>query len=131
MGMLAFAHQRLNHDNEAVELYETILKEAKERNVYGKESMATAHYFAGETLRKAGQLDRAAEHFRVVLETPLTKSFWLGAYANLELGRIYDLKGERAEAVKYYKKVLDIENYRNSQKYAKQYLKTPFLKNER
>jgi tetratricopeptide (TPR) repeat protein len=127
-GMLAFAHQRLNQYDEAIRLYDEVLKKAQERNIYGKESLATAHYFAGETLRKAGRLDEAVEHYKIVLDTPLTKSYWLEAYANLELGRICDLKGDRSNALQYYQKVMSLKSYRRSQKLAEQYLKEPFQK---
>jgi tetratricopeptide (TPR) repeat protein len=129
-GMLAFAHQRLHQYDLAIQLYDEVLKKAQERNIYGRESLATAHYFAGETLRKAGHLDEAVVHYKIVLDTPLTKSYWLEAYANLELGRICDLKQDRSAALQHYQKVMSLKNYRRSQKLAQQYLKEPFRKDE-
>jgi len=53
-----------------------------------------------------------------------------GFYVNalIYLGMIQDVKNNRKAAIEYYKKVLDMDNYKQSHELAEKYLETPFKK---
>jgi tetratricopeptide (TPR) repeat protein len=68
-----------------------------------EDSLAFAHF-------KSGNLDKAIEKYREFLETDVLgyegQELWI--LAHYQLGRLYEEKGESAEAAKYYERFLDI-----------------------
>jgi hypothetical protein len=46
--------------------------------------------------------------------------------ANLKIGMVYDLQNKRELAISQYSKVLDMRDYQDSRKQARQLMKSPF-----
>jgi tetratricopeptide (TPR) repeat protein len=67
---------------------------------------AKIRYTRGNLLFWYNDLDQALDDIRAVTATADTLDLNTGVYAWLRLGQIYDLKGNRAEAVKAYKQTI-------------------------
>ena len=88
-----------------------------------------ADYYVAYQYRLEGKLDSAKIFFKDCADISIQmKEEDSGFLANsyLYLGMIADASNERAKAVEYYNKVLDMKEFKNSQSLAEQYLKTPY-----
>jgi tetratricopeptide (TPR) repeat protein len=88
-----------------------------------------ADYYVAYQLKLEGKLDSARIYFKDCVDLSLKMNeedsgFLANSY--LYLGMIYDASNERAKAVGYYNKVLDMKEFKNSQDLAEQYLKNPY-----
>jgi len=89
-----------------------------------------ADYYVAYQYRLEGKLDSAKIFFKdcANLSKKIDKDEESGFLINsyLYLGMIADASNERARAVEYYNRVLDMKEFKNSQSLAEQYLKTPY-----
>ena len=88
----------------------------------------SSYYVADDYWRKA-DWDDAIKYFKECSD--LSYSFdqeddGFNVVSLLQLGRIYDILGEREKAKKYYEEVLDLDEYKNSHEKAERYLEEPF-----
>ena len=88
-----------------------------------------ADYYVAYQFKLEGKLDSARIYFKDCADLSLKMNeedsgFLANSY--LYLGMIYDASNERAKAVEYYNKVLDMKEFQNSKKLAGQYLKNPY-----
>ena len=85
-----------------------------------------AHYRIGEIFFQAKNYPRAANHFREALIGNLDPS-WIEVWSDLELGKIFDLTGQRDRAVTEYKRALRTkDNTRGALDEAAKYLQAPY-----
>jgi len=100
---------------------------------YGEHDGREAHYYLGRAAFLRGDLPTARNHYlsSVDLSARIDSREGSGfaSLATLALGMIHDLQQERAEAVKYYRKVLNLKKYQNSHVDARRYLVTPYARN--
>ena len=89
-----------------------------------------ALYYVGFEYKQNGKLDSAKIYFQQCADISykIDKNGESGFLVNttLYLGNICDAQKNRAKAVEYYKKVLDMKDFGNAQNLAKQYLKNPY-----
>ena len=89
-----------------------------------------AVYYVGYNLQQTGKLDSAKTYFLQCadisnsIENKRDSGFLINSY--LYLGMINDNSGNRAKAIEYYKKVLDMRDFGRSKELAEQYLKIPY-----
>ena len=104
-----------------------------EKNLPGyntKKTKREASYYMGLQYRNVGQLDSAKHFFQMCagiskeIDTKEESGFWINSF--LYLGMIHDQLNERAKAVEYYEKLLEMREYINSHTLAEKYLKEPF-----
>ncbi|MCU7492267.1 MAG: tetratricopeptide repeat protein [Bacteroidota bacterium] len=97
---------------------------------YNEQSRREATYYLGYYRRNMGQTDAAIQYFQECenASRKLDKDEASGFMVNtlLYLGNLYDQKGERDRAVKYYKEVLDVKEFGHSHNLAGQYLQKPY-----
>lgn len=90
-----------------------------------------AEYYLGMYAMTNRDYDLALKHFRRcdqlsrVLDKDEASGFMV--MANLKVGHIYDLQAKRESAVAQYRKVLEMKEYRDSYKQARQFLKSPYF----
>lgn len=88
-----------------------------------------AEYYMGYTLMNARRYDEALPHlFRCdelsrSLDAKEISGFMI--MANLKAGNIFDIQGKRDLACAQYRKVLDMKDYQDSHKQAKEFLEKP------
>jgi tetratricopeptide (TPR) repeat protein len=95
--------------------------EAKEPN-FDKLPPARFHFIIGIELMNMSKLGLAEEQFRKALADPQIPAREK-ALSHLRLGRMFDSKGQRNEAVKEYQTVLSLEDVDQSHSQARQALK--------
>ena len=89
-----------------------------------------AAYYIAYQYRILGKLDSSQYYFNQCVkysqevDKKEASGFMVNSY--LYLGMINDEWGNRKVAVAYYKNLLDMKDFRNSHKIAKEYLKTPY-----
>lgn len=127
--MAAYALQRQRRFETARPIYESVLRQLSGTGVYGREGESITRFFFGQTLMALGGYDAAAEQFVRVVQLRASES---DAYphAYLFLGRLADLRGNRAVAETYYRKVLSLPDAAGSREAAERYLERPFAKGE-
>jgi len=91
-----------------------------------------AYYYIGRWNLLNSRYDAAMKAFQEcdVLSLKIDKGSASGfaAMANLMIGMLYDLKGDRSGAVAQYRKVLGMKEYGTSHVDAKRYLQTPYVR---
>ncbi|HEX2867682.1 MAG TPA: tetratricopeptide repeat protein [Ignavibacteriales bacterium] len=99
---------------------------------YNLQADREASYYLGYYRRSMGQTDSAIVYFQECenVSRKLDKDEASGFLVNslLYLGNLYDQKGDRDKAVKYYKEVLDVKEFGQSHKLAEGYMQKPFQK---
>ncbi|MGE5429921.1 MAG: tetratricopeptide repeat protein [Syntrophomonadaceae bacterium] len=97
---------------------------------YNESARREAAYYLGYYRRNLGQADSAIVYFQECenISKKLDKDEASGFQVNtlLYLGNLYDQKGDRDRAVKYYNEVLEVKEFGQSHKLAGQYLQKPY-----
>jgi tetratricopeptide (TPR) repeat protein len=85
-----------------------------------------AYFRMGEALFELGNLQAAANVFREGLNGDLDPR-WVEVWAYVNLGKIYDIRGQRERAVTEYQKAVNTsDDAYGAQGEAKQYIANPF-----
>ncbi|MBX3043475.1 MAG: tetratricopeptide repeat protein [Candidatus Kapabacteria bacterium] len=87
-----------------------------------------AMYYIGLSLMRKGDRESALRYFLKANEGKIidTEDSGFTVNVNIYLGNLYDLKGMREEAKKYYNAVLNMKNFDNSHTKANVYLQKPY-----
>lgn len=132
-GFLGRINIRMNDYPTAIEIFENILDKANNNFAgYNDKIRREAHYYIGLNYKKSDSLNFALQHFRLCeqisrrVDDDEESGFLINAV--LYQGEIYDLKGERDNAIKNYEEVLDFREFGNSYERAEEYLENPFNK---
>lgn len=89
-------------------------------------SNSWVYYHLGLLFLEQRNYDLAIDNFKATLNGNLRPS-WLQVWANVQMGKSYDAKGDRTRAVASYKRAQDLGNdYNGAQEEAKKYLAAPF-----
>ena len=124
---------RKNNFNEAFRIFSDIINKYNLGFTgYTERVKREAEYYVGVYFFNRDSLSKSNEHFlnceelskKVDKDEP--SGFWINSL--IYLGKIYDAKGERGKAIKYYNEVLDFDEYRNSYREAERYLKKAYKK---
>jgi tetratricopeptide (TPR) repeat protein len=123
--MAAYARQRQRRFDAARPIYESVLERLSGTRVYGREGESITRLFYGQTLMALGDYDAASQEFVRVVQLRASES---DAYphAYLFLGRLADVRGDRAVAETYYHRVLSLPDAAGSRDAAERYLDRPF-----
>lgn len=109
---------------------EILLRVMNKETGYDYKLAREAMYYIAEELLRRGELDMALKYFYKVdefsreIDEQLTG--WM-VNTNIYVGKIYDLQGKRALAIKQYKKILDWDDYEGkSHAQVEPYLQKPY-----
>lgn len=109
--------------------YNILLKGGKKTFGYDDALAREAMYYYGDILMSNGEYSRALKYLtasaRMSKKVDKETSGFI-TMSNLKLGMIYDIQGNRAKAMEYYKTVLNSADYSGSKNKARDYLKAPF-----
>ena len=130
-GFLGRINIRMNNYPTAIEIFENILNKANNNfDGYNDKIRREAHYYIGFNYKKSDSLNLALQHFKLCeqISRSVDEDEESGFLINAVLyqGEIYDLKGERNNAIKNYEEVLDFREFGNSHERAEEYLEKPF-----
>jgi hypothetical protein len=90
-----------------------------------------AHYRIAEAFFQQGNYQAAANEFREALNGDLEPK-WTEVWAHINLGRIFDITGQRDRAVNEYNLAIRTkDNTQGAQEEAAKYLKTPYERQKR
>jgi len=99
---------------------------------YNKRFKREASYYLGMDYKISEKVDSAIYYFEICekLSRELDKTTESGFLINtvLYLAMLYDQKGQREKAIRYYNEVLRMRDRNNSHELAKMYLKVPYRK---
>jgi tetratricopeptide (TPR) repeat protein len=115
----------LDRANDAYVVFENLLKDPS-----AEAAVDLIHYQYAESLASKNEFKRAAEHF---LAVPKSKGADenLATVALLRAAQVYDLAGQRNDAVAQYKAVLERPNVYDTREQATRGLKQPFKDKDR
>ncbi|MDI6765288.1 MAG: hypothetical protein QME52_00425 [Bacteroidota bacterium] len=125
------ANVSLGNWEEMHHVYLQIFDRAKKKQIgYDLSTEREANYYLGLYEMNSNKYTDALQYFYKSDElSRLLDKKEISGYmvlSNLKIGMIYDLQGKRNLAITQYKKILDMKDYQDSHKQAKQFLKTPF-----
>jgi len=122
---------RMNNYPTAIGIFENIIDKGDKNLIgYNDKIKREAHYYIGVNYKRSDSLDLALHHFKKCeqisrkIDDDEESGFLINAV--LYQGEIYDLKGERNNAIKNYEEVLDFREFGNSYERAEGYLEKPF-----
>ena len=98
---------------------------------FKKEMLPRYHHLLGKVYMDHGDLDKALELFKKVVASNSRQYAWVKAWAFVRMGMIHDLRGEREEAVRMYKRALKVETRGIAKDYARMYLEEPYMQREK
>lgn len=92
------------------------LKPFQENSFANPYDKAEFQYRLGRVFQRQNHLDSAIQPYERAIVLSQTKSFYFGATSALQLGYIYQTKGQKAKAIAYFKQALNYpkHEYKNS-----------------
>ncbi len=125
---------KIGNSLKASEIFKDVLLKG-EKKMTGYDDDITkreAVYYIADQYWKENKIDSSKMFFEQCVEYSkvIDKEKESGFYINalIYLGMINDVQGNRKAAVSYYKKVLDLDEYKQSHKLAEKYLEKPYKK---
>ena len=113
----------LSEFGEALKEYQKALETARNSSL--------AHYRIAEVFFLQNNYQSAANEFREVLNGDLEPK-WTEVWAHINLGKIFDITGQRERAVNEYNQAIRTkDNTQGAQEEAAKYLKTPYERQRR
>ena len=124
----ANAASELGRTAEALEIARRVARNmADGRPHFGPDLAARYNQLLGKIYMDHGEHATALAFFKRAIETPAPPRYhWVTAWAWTRSGMIYDLQGEREEAVRRYRKALAADSEGLAQDKARRYLEAPF-----
>jgi lipopolysaccharide biosynthesis regulator YciM len=110
----------------ALQIYNDVLRKVEERqDRYDRLEAATVHNRLGAAYRRKGDLQASVKHFELALQQPKLSSN-TRAVTHLELGKTFDVMGQRERAVQQYNVVLSLPDFADSWGEARGLLEHPY-----
>jgi tetratricopeptide (TPR) repeat protein len=110
----------------ALTIYQDVLRKVQERrDRYERLEPATVLNRLGAAFRQKGDLQAAIRHFEQAL-AQTDRSIHARVVASLELGKTYDVMGQRDRAERQYRQVLALEDFADSRGEARELLERPY-----
>jgi len=93
-----------------------LLENHSEKNYRTPAEKLEYFYRLARISHKSGDLKKAEKYYRLVLNTGEELPFYYASYSALQLGKIFETKGDSNQAVSYYETALKLRNgpYKNS-----------------
>ena len=118
--------ERMDEPVRAAAMYAAVAERAEKKVPnYQKLPLEKIRYPLGNRLLALGSEDRALDQFKVAADDPDTPERQR-ALSNLRAGEILDTMGRRGEAVSYYRRVQQLQEFDGSHETAEQYLQSPY-----
>jgi len=118
----------------ASEIFKNVLLKGQKKMMgyYDDITKREALYYIADYYWNINKVDSSKILFEKCVEysSKIDKDKESGFYVNslVYLGMINDIQNNRNKAIEYYKKILDMEEYKQSHELAEKYLQTPFKK---
>ena len=96
---------------------------------FRREMLPRYHQLMGKLYMDMGEHATALRFFQRAIDHGNTAYAWVTAWAWTRSGMIHDLAGDRAEAVRRYRKALEVEAESLAKEVAEEYLATPYTRN--
>ena len=96
---------------------------------FSREMLPRYHQLMGKVYMDMGEHASALRFFERAIERGNKRYAWVTAWAWTRSGMIYDLAGDRPEAVRRYRKALEVETESLAKEVAEEYLATPYTRN--
>jgi len=109
----------------AIAIYREILSDAKKPGYFVEPRLHMAYWGLADTLRGQNLIAEAAQTYVMAAAQP-TCSDWIRRRAQLNAGEMFDLLGNRAEAIKQYQLASAGGGDQSQADAARRYLKTPY-----
>ena len=94
---------------------------------FGPELAGRYNQLLGKVYMDQGEYATALTFFQRAIQAPTPPRYrWVTAWAWTRSGLIYDLQGEREEAVRRYREALGVQTEGLAQDVARRYLETPY-----
>jgi len=124
----AHAASELGRGADALEIARRVARNmAGGRPRFGPELAGRYAQLMGKIYMDQGEHAMALTFFQRAIETPTPPRYlWVTAWAWTRSGMIYDLQGDREEAVRRYRKALAVPTEALAQDVARRYLETPY-----
>ncbi len=124
----AHAASELGRTAEALEIARRVARRMAEgRPHFTADLAARYHQLLGKIYMDGGEYATALAFFRRAVEAPTPPRYrWVTAWAWTRSGMIYDLQGDREEAVRRYRKALAVEGEGMAKDLARRYLEEPY-----
>jgi len=118
--------ERMGRSEDAAAMYASIARRAADGVPnYQKLPLDKIRYPLAQRLLALGSQDEALDQFRTAADDPETPERER-ALSNLRAGEILDTMGRRDEAVDYYRRVQQLEEFEDSHEAADAYLQSPY-----
>ncbi|WKZ69084.1 MAG: tetratricopeptide repeat protein [Melioribacteraceae bacterium] len=122
--------RRVSEITKSTEEFEEIYNRCINKQIgYGKKLQREAAYYIADKYWRAADFDQAIKFYKECSDLSISfdqEDDGFNVVSLLLLGKIYDHLGDRKKAIFYYEEVLDLDEYNNSHKTAKELLKSPF-----
>jgi tetratricopeptide (TPR) repeat protein len=96
---------------------------------FRREMLPRYYQLMGKLYMDAGEHATALQFFQRAIDHANKPYAWVTAWAWTRSGMIYDLAGDRPEAVRRYRKALEVETESLAKEAAEEYLATPYTRN--
>jgi tetratricopeptide (TPR) repeat protein len=107
---------RLSFDGGYLAEAMNVMKPFQENSFPNLSDKAEFQYRLGRIFQRQNQLDSSLTHYERAIALSQAQSLYFGATSALQLGYIYQTKGQKAKAITYFKKALNYpkHEYKNS-----------------
>jgi tetratricopeptide (TPR) repeat protein len=109
----------------AIAIYKSVLADARKPGYFIDPRLQMAWFGLADTERGQNLRRDAVEHYLMAADQP-TASDWLKRRALVNAGEMFDLLGDRADAVKQYQRASAAGGDQSQTELAKRYLQTPY-----
>lgn len=126
--LTAHAASELGRFSEALEIGRAVFRKISEGHPhFTPDLLARYHQLMGKVYMDHGESATALTFFRRAIDAPTPKrNRWVTAWAWTRSGMIYDLQGDREEAVRRYREALAVETEGLAKEMARRYLEQPY-----
>ncbi len=124
----AHAASELGRGTDALEIARRVARQmTRGLPHFGPELSGRYNQLLGKIYMDQGEHATALTFFQRAIEAPTPPRYrWVTAWAWTRSGMIYDLQGDRPEAVRRYRKALAVETEALAQEVARRYLEAPY-----
>ncbi len=128
----AYAASELGRFDDALEIGRRVEQQIAEGRPHFAQLGTRYAQLMGKVYMDHGDYDTALTFFQRALQEPTSARYrWITAWAWTRSGMIYDLQGDRQEAVRRYRAALDVETDGPAKDLARQYLEVPYRGRQR
>ncbi len=124
----AYAASKLGRFSAALEIARRVSRNMAEGLPHFDPELSARYYqLLGKTYMDQGEYATALAYFQRAIEAPTPIRYhWVTAWAWTRSGMIHDLRGDRDEAIRRYRKALAVDGGGLAKEFARRYLEAPY-----